>query len=55
MSVSEIFRPDGTYVMFLDSKVITGKWNLCDKCLQPKPMAELVDIKDLLWLCRECR
>lgn len=55
MGVAEIFRPDGTYIKFLDSKVITGKWDLCDKCLAPTPRQELRDIRDLMWLCRGCR
>jgi len=55
VSEAEVFRPDGTYMKFLDSGVITGKWALCDKCLKPKPMLELRDIADLMWLCKDCR
>jgi hypothetical protein len=55
VSGAELFRPDGTYMKFLDSGVITGKWSLCDKCLKPKPMLELQDIADLMWLCKDCR
>ena len=55
MSIAEIFRPDGTYIAYLNSEVIIGKWDLCDKCLNPKPTTELKDISDLMWLCKECR
>ena len=55
MSHAEIFRPDGTYMKFLDNGVITGKWSHCDKCLKPASMAELRDIADLMWLCQACR